>query len=182
MGRPVSQGGGEVSGFEERARYMLDVAPKALADIDAGPKPGFRRFIRREPVGVVFTIAPWNFPYMTVVNAVWPALAAGNAVVLKHAQQTALAGERMMRALAGAGLPADLFQALPMTHATAAAVMQSEPVRLVTFTGSVRGGRAVRTAVADAANFPATGLELSGKDPAYVRADADLDHAAHCRH
>ena len=178
MGRPIAQGGGEVSGFEERARYMLEAAPRMLADIDVGEKPGFRRFVRREPVGVVVTIAPWNFPYMTVVNAVWPALAAGNAVILKHAQQTVPAGERMQRVLAEAGLPEGLFRAAPMTHETAAAAMQAEPVRLVTFTGSVRGGRAVREAVAGADGFPATGLELGGKDPAYIRADADLDHAA----
>lgn len=178
MGRPVGQGGGEVGGFEERARYMLDAASSALADLVPEQKPGFRRFIRREPVGVVFTIAPWNFPYMTAVNSVWPALAAGNAVILKHAQQTVLAGERMGRVLAEAGLPEGVFQAVHMTHDTAAAVMQAEPVRMICFTGSVRGGHAVQQAVGGARGFPGTGLELGGKDPAYVRADADLKHAA----
>jgi acyl-CoA reductase-like NAD-dependent aldehyde dehydrogenase len=174
MGRPVSQGGGEVRGFEERARYMLEVAPAALADLDPGEKPGFRRYIRREPVGVVFTIAPWNFPYMTAVNSVWPALAAGNAVVLKHAQQTALCAERLARVLTEVGLPEGIFQALHLSHDTAAAVMRHEAVRLVCFTGSVRGGRAVQRAIAEGEGFAGTGLELGGKDPAYVRADADL--------
>src|SRR5699024_9064979 len=142
MGRPIAQGAGEVGGFEERARYMIETAPRALTDIDpvalgAGDKPGFRRFIRREPVGVVLTIAPWNFPYMTAVNSIWPALAAGNSVILKHAQQTALAGERMARALAEAGLPEGVFQAVHMSHETAAAVMQADPVRMICFTGSV---------------------------------------------
>lgn len=178
MGRPVSQGAGEVGGFEERARYMIDAAPGALADLDPGDKPGFTRFVRHEPVGVVLTIAPWNFPYMTAVNSVWPALAAGNAVLLKHAQQTALAAERMARVLSEAGLPEGLCPALPMSHDTAAAVMRAGPVRLVCFTGSVRGGHAVQRAVAEAPGFPGTGLELGGKDPAYVRGDADLDHAA----
>jgi acyl-CoA reductase-like NAD-dependent aldehyde dehydrogenase len=178
MGRPVAQGGGEVGGFEERARYMIDAASSALADLVPEAKPGFRRFIRREPVGVVFTIAPWNFPYMTAVNSVWPALAAGNAVILKHAQQTVLAGERMGRVLAEAGLPDGVFQPVHMNHHTAAAVMQSEPVRMISFTGSVRGGHAVQEAVGGAPGFPGTGLELGGKDPAYVRADADLAHAA----
>jgi len=178
MGRPVSQGAGEIGGFEERARYMIDAAPGALADIDPGEKPGFRRFIRREPVGVVFTIAPWNFPYMTAVNSIWPALAAGNAVILKHAQQTALTGERLARVLAEAGLPDGLFQCVHMSHDTAAAVMQHEAVRMVCFTGSVGGGRAVQRALAGGAGFPGAGLELGGKDPAYVRADADIAHAA----
>ncbi|MGD8429760.1 MAG: aldehyde dehydrogenase family protein, partial [Ectothiorhodospiraceae bacterium] len=178
MGRPVSQGPGEVGGFEERARYMIDLAPQALADIDPGDKPGFRRFIRREPVGVVFTIAPWNFPYMTAVNSIWPALAAGNAVILKHAKQTTLTGERLERVLAEAGLPDGLFRSLPMSHETAAAVMQDEAVRLVCFTGSVNGGHAVQKALASGSGFAGAGLELGGKDPAYVRADADPAHAA----
>lgn len=178
MGRPVAQGAGELGGFDERARYMLDLAPQALADIDPGDKPGFTRFIRREPVGVVMTIAPWNYPYMTPVNAVWPALAAGNAVLLKHARQTLLAGERMARALADAGLPDSVFQSLAMSHDTAAAVMQARPVRLICFTGSVNGGRQVQRAAAAGDGFPGTGLELGGKDPAYVRSDADLAQAA----
>lgn len=178
MGRPVAQGAGELGGFEERARYMLDIAPQALADIDPGHKPGFTRYIRREPVGVVVTIAPWNFPYMTAVNSIWPALAAGNAVLLKHAQQTMLAGERIARALADAGLPDGVFQSLTMNHETAAAVMQAESVRLICFTGSVRGGQQVQRAIAEGHGFPGTGLELGGKDPAYVRPDANLAQAA----
>lgn len=179
MGRPVSQGAGEVRGFAERGRYMLEQATSALADIQpAVAKPGYRRFIRREPVGVVFTIAPWNFPYMTAVNSIWPALVAGNAVLLKHAQQTALTGERLARILATAGLPEGVFQAVHMSHDTAAAVMQHEAVRLVCFTGSVRGGHAVKQALAKAPGFGGCGLELGGKDPAYVRADADVVAAA----
>jgi acyl-CoA reductase-like NAD-dependent aldehyde dehydrogenase len=178
MGRPVAQGAGELGGFEERARYMIEAAPRALADIDPGHKPGFTRYIRREPLGVVLTIAPWNFPYMTAVNAIWPALAAGNAVMLKHAQQTVLAGERMARALAEAGLPDGVFQSLAMSHDTAARVMQTEAVGMICFTGSVRGGRHIQRAIAEGEGFPGTGLELGGKDPAYVRPDADIAHAA----
>ncbi|WP_435101770.1 aldehyde dehydrogenase family protein [Arhodomonas sp. AD133] len=174
MGRPIDQGGGEVGGFEERARYMIDAAPEALADVDPGEKPGFRRYIRREPVGVVFAIAPWNFPYMTAVNSIWPALAAGNTVILKHAKQTAVCGERLMRVLTEAGLPEGVFQALHLDHDVAAGVMQHRAVRMVCFTGSVRGGQAVQRAIAEGGGFAGTGLELGGKDPAYVRSDADL--------
>lgn len=178
MGRPISQGGGEVNGFEERARYMLEIAPRALADIDAREKPGFRLFIRREPVGVVLAIAPWNYPYLTAVNSIWPALAAGNSVVLKHARQTALCGERLERLLAESGLPEDVFQCVHMTHDAAAAAMRHEAVRLICFTGSVAAGRTVQRVVGGARGFPAIGLELGGKDPAYVRADADVAAAA----
>lgn len=172
MGRPVSQSPGEVRGFEERARHMIAIAPEALADIDPGPKPGFTRFIRREPLGVAFVLAPWNYPYLTAVNAVVPALLAGNAVILKPSHQTPLTGERMAEALAKGGLPAGVLQTLHLAHAAAERVMASDAVDFVAFTGSVAGGHAVQRAIAG--RFIGAGLELGGKDPAYVRPDADL--------
>src|SRR5512134_3013930 len=63
MGRPLRDAPGEVRGFEERARHMLAIAAEALAPLEPGEKAGFRRFIRREPLGLVLTIAPWNYPY-----------------------------------------------------------------------------------------------------------------------
>jgi acyl-CoA reductase-like NAD-dependent aldehyde dehydrogenase len=175
MGRPIRYTPGEVRGFEERARMMIALAPQALADIDVGPKPGFRRFIRREPVGVVLVVAPWNYPYLTAVNSVVPALMAGNAILLKHAQQTPLCAERFVEAAISAGLPEGLLQALHTSHETTARLIRHAGIAHVAFTGSVPGGRAIE----DAANgrFIGVGLELGGKDPAYVRADADLDHA-----
>ncbi len=98
MGRPVTQSPGEIGGFEERARHMLAIAPDALADVAVEPKEGFTRFVRRLPVGVAFVIAPWNFPYLTSVNAIMPALLAGNAVLLKHSAQTPLCAERLQQA------------------------------------------------------------------------------------
>ncbi|MBM3569412.1 MAG: aldehyde dehydrogenase family protein [Alphaproteobacteria bacterium] len=175
MGRPIRQSPGEVRGFEERARYMIAAAPKALADIDVGPKPGFRRFIRREPLGVVFVVAPWNYPYLTAVNAVVPALMAGNAVILKHSHQTPLCAERMVEAGREAGLPEGLFQFLHLDHAATAALIKRPEIGFVAFTGSVPGGRAIEEAAVG--RFIGIGLELGGKDPAYVRADADLGHA-----
>ena len=175
MGRPISHAPGEVAGFEERARHMIAAADAALADVDVGPKEGFTRFIRHEPLGVVFVVAPWNYPYLTAVNAVVPALMAGNAVVLKHSAQTPLCAERFAEAFAAAGLPEGVFQYLHMSHAGVAQVVGDPRVAFVAFTGSVAGGHAVQRAAAE--RFIATGLELGGKDPAYVRADADLAHA-----
>lgn len=178
MGRPLSQGGGEIDRFAERARHMLAIAPQALADIDAGSEPGLRRRICRRPLGVVLLIAPWNYPYLTAVNALWPALAAGNAVLLKPASQTALTGERLAQALTAAGLPEGLCPCLYMDHDSAAALMQQQSVGLVCFTGSVAGGRAVQRALAAGPGFAGANLELGGKDPAYVRGDADIEAAA----
>ncbi|MDH3316470.1 MAG: aldehyde dehydrogenase family protein [Gammaproteobacteria bacterium] len=175
MGRPVSQAPGEVRGFEERARYMIDIAPQVLGEIDAGPKEGFTRFVRREPLGVVFVIAPWNYPYLTAVNSVIPALMAGNAVLLKHSAQTPLCAERFAAAFHSAGLPEGLFQYLHLGHQEALALIETDGVDFVAFTGSVPAGHAVQAAAAK--RFIGIGLELGGKDPAYVRADAHLEHA-----
>jgi len=175
IGRPVRSGGGEVGGFEERARYMIDIAADTLAPIDVGPKEGFVRYIKREPLGIVFTIAPWNFPYMTAVNSVVPALMAGNTVILKHAAQTPLCAERMVEAFREANLPEGVFQYLHLTHDAAARVIRCPEVSAVAFTGSVPAGERIEQAAAG--QFMHVGLELGGKDPGYVRADADLEHA-----
>ncbi|HEX6142593.1 MAG TPA: aldehyde dehydrogenase family protein [Geminicoccaceae bacterium] len=175
MGRPVRYTPKEVAGFEERARYMIEVAPRELEDLEVEEKAGFRRFIRHVPLGTVFVVAPWNYPYLTAVNAVWPALMAGNAVILKHSAQTPLCAERFAEALAAGGLPDGVFQALHLSHHAAAELIQSGLVDFVSFTGSVDGGGAVERAAAG--RFIGTTLELGGKDPAYVRHDADLEDA-----
>lgn len=174
MGRPTRYGG-EFGGVNERTTYMSDIAAEALAPMVAEDSDRFRREIRREPVGVVFVIAPWNYPFLTAVNTIVPALIAGNAVVLKHASQTLVAGERLAQAMAQGGVPADVFQNVVLDHQTTEDLIAERSFGFVNFTGSVRGGQAIERAAAG--TFTATGLELGGKDPGYVRADADLDAA-----
>lgn len=175
MGRPVRYGAGELRGFEERARHMIAIAPEALAHLTPAPKDGFERFITREPLGVVFTIAPWNYPYLTTVNSVIPALMAGNAMVLKHASHTLLVAERFQMAFDKAGLPKGVFQHLVLNHGQTGEIISSGLVNAVCFTGSVEGGRVMERAAAG--RFLHVGLELGGKDPAYVRRDANMAHA-----
>jgi len=175
MGRPIRYAPNEVRGTLERARHMIAIAPGALADIDVGRKESFRRFLRREPLGVVFTVAAWNYPYLIAVNSVVPALMAGNVVILKHSAQTPLCAERFEECLREAGLPEGAFQALHLSHADTERVIRDPRVDFVAFTGSVAGGHAVQRAAAD--RFIGTGLELGGCDPAYVRHDANLPHA-----
>jgi len=175
MGRPVAQCAGEIGGFEERARHMLAIAPDTLADIAVEPKEGFTRFVRRVPVGVVFVIAPWNYPYLTAVNSIIPALAAGNTVLLKHSAQTPLCAERFSEAFDKAGLPAGVFQHLHLSHAAALRLIENDGVDFVAFTGSVPAGHAVQRSAAK--RFIGVGLELGGKDPAYVRDDVTVRHA-----
>jgi acyl-CoA reductase-like NAD-dependent aldehyde dehydrogenase len=175
MGRPARYAPNEVRGMLERARHMIAIAPVALGDLDAGPKDNFKRFIRREPLGVVFTVAAWNYPYLIAVNSVVPALMAGNVVVLKHSAQTPLAAERFAEALEAAGLPKGVFQVLHASHEDTDHIIRDPRVDFVAFTGSVAGGHAVQRAAA--ARFIGVGLELGGCDPVYVRHDANLEHA-----
>jgi acyl-CoA reductase-like NAD-dependent aldehyde dehydrogenase len=175
MGRPVRYGG-EFRGVEERTRDMVRIAGESLKPmVPDDERPGFRRMIKREPLGVVLVIAPWNYPYLTAINTIVPALVAGNAVLLKHASQTILVGERFQAAMDRAGLPRGLFQNLVLSHDETARILGSGLVDHCNFTGSVSGGRAVERAAAG--TFTSLGLELGGKDPAYVRPDADMGHA-----
>ncbi|MCI4431652.1 MAG: aldehyde dehydrogenase family protein [Burkholderiales bacterium] len=175
MGRPLRYTPGEVGGFEARARHMITIAPDALQDVVPQAQAGFNRFIRREPLGLVLVIAPWNYPLLTAVNSVVPALMAGNAVLLKHSAQTPLAAERIVEAFSRVGLPDGLLQFIHTDHDGTQALIKAAQVDAVCFTGSVAGGAAVERAAAG--RFIQVGLELGGNDPAYVRADANLEHA-----
>lgn len=174
MGRPVTHAPGEVEGAAARARYMIRIAEDALGDIEPGSKAGSVRRIRREPLGVVLTLAPWNYPYLTAINSIVPAIMAGNVVVLKASSQTPLCAERFAEAFAEAGAPEGVFQYLHLTHADSMNLVQSTGIDHVVFTGSVEGGRAVQRAASE--RFIGVGLELGGKDPAYVRHDAPFEH------
>ena len=174
MGRPVRYGG-EFGGVEERAGHMASIAAASLADIKVGEDAQFRRFIRRLPHGVVFVVAPWNYPYLTAINTIAPALIAGNAVVLKHATQTLLAGDRLAAAFHGAGVPEQLFVNMCLDHDTTAGLIGDGLFDFINFTGSVGGGRAMEHAAAG--TFTGVGTELGGKDPGYVMEDADLEAA-----
>lgn len=176
MGRPIRYTPSEITGgTAERAEYMIDIAKTALADLEIEPKEGFTRFIRREALGTVLVLAPWNYPFLTSVNAIIPALMAGNTVVLKHSSQTPLVAERYAEAFKAAGLPKGVFQYLHASHDSVAKMVEDKRTSYVAFTGSVPGGYAVQSAASK--RFIGAGLELGGKDPGYVRSDATIEHA-----
>ena len=174
MGRPIAYSPNEIRrGFDERARHMAAIAPSCLADLSPADDGVIRRFIRPTPVGVVLVLAPWNYPYLTSVNAIVPALLAGNSVVLKMSSQTPTVAHRYAAAFAAAGLPDGVFQFVEVDHDDTARMVADDRVGFVAFTGSVPGGHAVARAAAG--RFVDMNLELGGKDPAYVRADAALE-------
>ena len=174
MGRPT-RFGGEFGGVNDRTAYMSDIAAEALAPMVVEASDRFERRIERAPVGVVFVLAPWNYPYLTAINTIVPALIAGNSVVLKHASQTLLVGERLAEALHAGGVPVDVFQNVVLDHDTTEALIAARAFNFINFTGSVAGGAAMERAAAG--TFTGLGLELGGKDPGYVAADADLEAA-----
>ena len=174
MGRPVRYGG-EFGGLQERTSHMAKIASEALAPKVIEDSDAFTRKIMREPHGVVFVVAPWNYPYMTANNTIAPALIAGNSVILKHASQTILVGEHLADAYRAAGVPEDVFQNVVLSHDTTSTLIADNAFDFVNFTGSVGGGQAMERAAAG--TFTGVATELGGKDPAYVRADADLDAA-----
>jgi len=174
MGRPT-RCGGEFGGMNERANYMISIAQASLAPMVIEDSATALRQIAREPMGVVAIIAPWNYPYMTVINSLVPALIAGNTVVLKHATQTMMVGERIAQAFHAAGIPEDVFQNVFLSHDVTEKLLAERAFDFINFTGSVGGGRALEKAAAG--TFVGMGLELGGKDPGYVAEDADLDAA-----
>ncbi len=174
MGRPTRYGG-EFGGMNERSEYMLSIAPEALAPMIVEDSDKMDRRIERDPHGVILVIAPWNYPYMTAMNTIVPALIAGNAVMLKHASQTLLVGEMIAESMHAGGIPADVFQNVVLDHAGTESLIAARCFGFVNFTGSVGGGRAIEKAAAG--TFTSLGLELGGKDPAYVMEDADLGWA-----
>jgi len=174
MGRPVRYGG-EFGGVKERSDAMAQMAEDALAPHIVECSAAFERRIEREPHGVVLVVAPWNYPYMTAINTVVPALIAGNSVVLKHATQTLLVGERLQQAFDAAGLASGVFTNAYLDHQTTAELIAARSFGFANFTGSVQGGQSIERAALG--TFTSVGLELGGKDPGYVAEDADIDAA-----
>ena len=175
MGRPIKYAGGELGGFEERARYMIGIAEEALSPLVPAAKDGFKRYIRRDPAGIVLTVAPWNYPYLTAVNSVIPALMAGNAVIFKAAAQTILVGDRFQSAMDKAGLPKGLFRTLTLSHDDTTKLIASGKIDQVCFTGSVAAGRAVEQR--RPAPLPASGSNSAARIRPMCVADVDLAHA-----
>ncbi|PGH10845.1 hypothetical protein AJ79_05205 [Helicocarpus griseus UAMH5409] len=180
MGRPIAYTGVEIATAIKRGEYLTRISSTVLGEqgtVNAEPEAGFRRYIKKEPVGTVLIIFPWNYPYLVLINSLVPALLAGNAVILKPSPQTPTVVEQIASAFHEAGIPQDVLQYFhcgsPIDIET---IVRSSLINHICFTGSVAGGLAVQKAAAD--RIVNVGLELGGNDPAYVRPDVDLTWAA----
>jgi acyl-CoA reductase-like NAD-dependent aldehyde dehydrogenase len=175
MGKPLIQASREVDTMLDRAETMLRLAPVALRDDLLPAKEGFRRYMHREPLGIVLNIPAWNYPLLIAVNVIIPALAAGNAVLIKHARLTPLCGDAFVEAFRKTSLPQDLVASIHVGHATIRKLIDQRAVDFISFTGSVEGGRQVYQAAST--QLIDMGLELGGKDPALVCEDANFQYA-----
>ena len=175
IGRPISQCGNELRGFEERSRHMVDIAKTSLENIPARKNDEFDNYIYKSPLGVIFVMAPWNYPIITATNTIVPALLAGNTLLLKHSSQTPMCAELLSKAFENTGLPEGVFQFVHTNHESCEKIISDPRISHVVFTGSVRGGQEIKKYIGT--RFINVGLELGGKDPAYVRSDADVNHA-----
>ena len=175
IGRPITQCGNELRGFEERSRHMVEIAKESLQNIPARKNDEFDNYIYKSPLGVIFVMAPWNYPIITATNTIVPALLAGNSLLLKHSSQTPMCAELLSKAFENTGLPEGVFQFVHTNHEACEKIISDPRISHVVFTGSVRGGQEIKKYIGT--RFINVGLELGGKDPAYVRSDADVNHA-----
>ncbi|KAI2479554.1 Betaine aldehyde dehydrogenase 2 [Pyrenophora tritici-repentis] len=178
MGRPIAYTPKEVTTAVMRGEYLLKISDETLKDTDGEPEKGFKRYVRKVPLGPVLILFPWNYPYLTLINSLVPALLAGNSVILKPSPQTPTSAEQIQQIFKDAGLPdgvLQIFHSGSISHIES--IARSPQIQLVCFTGSVANGLAVQQAANDRVPLR-VGLELGGKDPAYVRSDVDVKWAA----
>lgn len=175
VGKPVAEASGEVDRAIAILRYYSQVALDPDGEILQGSTRGARIVVRREPLGVVLAICPWNFPLAIPVWKSAPALAYGNTVLFKPAAD-AIGTAALLSECASETLPRDVFTLLPMSGATAGELLDDARISGVTFTGSTSVGLSVAERMAR--RGAPTQAEMGGQNPALVLADADLDEAA----
>jgi len=175
MGKPLAQGVAEAEKCAWVCDYYADQAAAMLAD-QPRQTDATRSYVRFEAIGPVLAIMPWNFPFWQVFRFAAPALAAGNAGILKHAPNVSRCALEIEQAFQDAGLPDGLFRSVFLSNEAAAGVIADQRVRAVTLTGSDRAGSQV--AERAGRHLKKTVLELGGSDPFIVLEDADLARAA----
>lgn len=177
MGKPLKQALGEVNTMIDRGNVMCELSHEALQDDVIKVDSHNYIKIKKEPIGITFMISPWNYPLLTVVNSLVPSILAGNPVLLKHSIRTPIVGDLFERAFESIGA-ANVVQHLFIDNKTIPKIYKHKEINFVGFTGSVETGKAVLKDIASNERFINFSFELGGKDPAYVREDADLKFAA----
>jgi acyl-CoA reductase-like NAD-dependent aldehyde dehydrogenase len=178
MGKPIGRAEGEVAYCAQNIQWMAEAVDHLFGDV-APLGPGALGTITREPVGVVGAIVPWNYPLLMPIWKIGPALASGNSMVLKPAEASPLVALRLAELVAEAGIPDGVFNVVPgLGEVAGKALAEHMDVDAITFTGSTEVGKLVMRYAADS-NLKKVSLELGGKSPSLVLADApSLDRVA----
>lgn len=174
MGKRIAEARAEVAFSARIMTYYARNAERFLADVPLHPEEG-EGHMESRPIGVIFGVEPWNFPYYQLARVAGPHLMAGNALVIKHSAcvpQCAMAFEKVMT---DAGAPAGLYTNLMISHGQSDAVIADPRIKGVALTGSVPAGRSIAAAAGRA--LKPSSMELGGADAFIVLADADMDHA-----
>lgn len=178
-GKPRAEGRGEVYRAGQFFTYYAAEVLRQIGDNADSVRPGIEIDVRRDPVGIIAVISPWNFPTATAVWKIAPALAFGNAVIWKPANLVPASAVALTEIIADAGLPAGLFSLVMGSGGTIGDALVSHPgVNAITFTGSVETGR--RIAASAIGNMPRLQMEMGSKNALVVMDDADLDLAVAC--
>jgi acyl-CoA reductase-like NAD-dependent aldehyde dehydrogenase len=175
VGKPITQSRNELNGLLPRIDFFVEKTASTIADEEVFDDGTMSERIGHVPLGVVGNISAWNYPWFVSCNVVLPALLTGNAVLYKPSEYATLTGQHIVRLLHEAGAPADVLAGI-VGAGTAGAALLDQRLDGVFFTGSNATG--VKIARGVAARLPKLQLELGGKDPFYVRADADIQAAA----
>jgi len=176
-GKLIAESLAEIDSAVLELEYQLGEGERQRGDAGDGCRADLMAYTRKEPLGVVTAIIPWNFPFNVPFRKLVPAMMAGNTALLKPASQTPGVGEAVMQIFQDAGLPDQVLQFVTGSGSELSRALVGHPkVRAVTFTGSTEVGRQI--AEMAASNFTRTQLEMGGKNPMVVLADADLDLAA----
>ncbi len=175
MGKPLAQGVGEAEKCAWVCEYYADHAEEFLAK-DVIETDASSSYVTFNPLGTVLAIMPWNFPFWQLFRFGAPALMAGNAVILKHAEVTTGCALKIEEIIHDSGIPSDLFRTILVSNENMKEVIQHPGIAAVTLTGSTRAGKAVSSQAGEA--LKKTVLELGGSDPYIILADADIKKAA----
>jgi succinate-semialdehyde dehydrogenase/glutarate-semialdehyde dehydrogenase len=173
MGKPTNEARGEMGIVAAIYRYYAEQGPALLADTPLNPAAGGRAIVRKEPVGALLGIMPWNYPHYQVARFAAPNLMAGNTIVLKHAPQCPETGAAIEQLFTDAGFPAGAYQNIYASNDQVAEMIADPRVVGVSVTGSERAGAAV--AEVAGRNLKKVILELGGSDPFIVLDTKDLD-------
>lgn len=176
MGKPITEARAEIEKCAVVCEYYAENASAFMADENITTEASPRAFISFEPLGIVCAVMPWNFPFWQVFRFAVPALAAGNAGLLKHASNTTGCALAIEQLFLRAGFPENLLRTLLLDHDQLAELVQRQEIAAVTLTGSTEAGRKIAQLAGKA--LKKSVLELGGSDPYLILEDADIENAA----